>query len=118
MKFASIGLSTILLAASTTALAVNHSQHMPQNSMHQADMHATAQGHMGQGVVNKIDPQHHKVNLTHGPIDSLGWPGMTMDFTVKDAAILKGLKPGQKVMFEVVNEGPRMYFITHITPQK
>lgn len=118
MKFATIGLSTILLAASTAALAESHSQHMPNNGMQQADKHAAAQNHMGQGVVNKIDLQHKKVNMTHGPIKSLGWPGMTMDFKVKDAAILKGIKPGQKVMFEVVNEGPRMYFVTHITPQK
>ncbi len=123
MKITTISLSVFLLATSTAALAADHSQHMSQSDMsqsgmHQADMHAAAQSHMGQGVVNKVDLQHNKVNMTHGPIESLGWPGMTMDFKVKDAAILKGIKPGQKVKFEVVNEGPRMYFVTHITPQK
>lgn len=113
MKFATFSLSVFLLVTSTAALAENHSQYMSQS-----DMHAAAQGHIGQGVVNKIDPQHNKINMTHGPIDSLGWPGMTMDFTVKDAAVLKGLKPGQKVTFEVVNEGPRKYVVTRILPQK
>ena len=117
MKFATFSFSAFLLATSTAALAADHMQHMPQADMHLADAHAV-QKHVGQGVVNKIDMQHNKVNMTHGPIQSLGWPGMTMDFKVKDAAILKGIKPGQKVMFEVVNEGPRMYFVTHITPQK
>ncbi|MFA7300317.1 MAG: copper-binding protein [Sideroxydans sp.] len=112
MKFATISLPVILLAASTAAMADSHQHNM------QSGMHAAAQGHTGQGVVNKIDLQHNKVNMTHGPIKSLGWPGMTMDFKFKDAAILKGIKPGQKVMFEVVNEGPRQYFVTHITPQK
>lgn len=118
MKFATFGLSAFLLATSTAVLAENHMQHMSQADMHQSGKNAAAQGHMGQGVVNKIDPQHNKINMTHGPIDSLGWPGMTMDFTVKDAAVLKGLKPGQKVTFEVVNEGPRKYVVTRITPQK
>ncbi len=117
MKLATISLSVFLLATSTAALAADHMQHMSQTDMQQADMHA-AQMHMGQGVVNKVDLQHNKVNMTHGPIASLGWPGMTMDFKVKDAAILKGIKPGQKVKFELVNEGPRMYFVTRITPQQ
>jgi Cu/Ag efflux protein CusF len=117
MKLATFSLSVFLLATSTATLAAEHMQHMSKDNMQQTDMHA-AQMHMGQGVVNKVDLQHNKVNMTHGPIKSLGWPGMTMDFKVKDAAILKGIKPGQKVMFEVVNEGPRMYFVTRITPQK
>jgi Cu/Ag efflux protein CusF len=119
MKFATLSLSVFLLATSTStaALAADHMQHMSQADMQQTDTHA-AQTHMGQGVVNKVDLQHNKVNMTHGPIDSLGWPGMTMDFKVKDAAILKGIKPGQKVTFEVVNEGPRKYFVTRIAPQK
>lgn len=113
MKLATFGFTVFLLAASAAVQAEEHSQHMPQS-----DMHANTQGHMGEGVVNKIDLQHNKVNMTHGPIPSLKWPGMTMDFKVKDTAILKGIKPGQKVTFEVVNEGPRKYFVTRITPQK
>lgn len=114
MKFAPLTLSLCLLASSTVALAEDHMHSM----QHGGDMHTMSQGHMGHGVVNKIDLQHNKVNMTHGPIQSLAWPGMTMDFKVKDAAILKGLKPGQQVTFEVVNEGPRQYFVTRITPQK
>ena len=74
--------------------------------------------HKGQGVVNKIDLSAGKVNLTHGPIKSLGWPGMTMDFSAKDPAVLKNIKVGQKVHFDVVNEGPRKYFVTKITPEE
>jgi len=113
MKFATISLSVFLLATTSTAvLAENHQHNM------QSGMHAAAQGHVGQGVANKIDPQHKKINLTHGPIKSLGWPGMTMDFSVKDAAVLQGIEAGQQVTFEVVNEGPKKYLVTRITPQK
>jgi Cu/Ag efflux protein CusF len=76
------------------------------------------QAHKAQGVVNKVDFQNGKINLTHGPIKSLGWSGMTMDFAVKDATILKHVQAGEKVNFEVVNEGPGKYFVTKITPEK
>jgi Cu(I)/Ag(I) efflux system membrane fusion protein len=56
--------------------------------------------------------------MTHGPVSSLGWPGMTMDFAVKDKSILKGLKVGQKVQFEIVQEGPGQFYVSRITPLK
>ena len=114
MKLITITLSIFMLAtAPTVTLAAAH-----QHDMNHAGMHPSAIGHPGHGVVNKVDLQHNKVNLTHGPIESLGWPGMTMDFRVKDAAVLQGVKPGQKVTFDVVNEGPGQYFVIRITPQK
>lgn len=79
---------------------------------------AAAQAHKGQGTVNKVDAEKNKVNITHGPIKSLGWAGMTMDFQVKDKAVLNGIKPGQQVEFEVVNEGPGQFVIMRITPLK
>lgn len=111
----SISLLFAALAHSGIALANENG-----NGMNHATMEGThampVQAHKAQGVVNKIDLQHGKVNLTHGPIKSLGWSGMTMDFAVKDATILKHVKPGQQVNFEVVNEGPGKYFVTRITP--
>jgi Cu(I)/Ag(I) efflux system protein CusF len=79
---------------------------------------STAQPHRAHGQVNKVDFQNGKVNLTHGPIKTLGWPGMTMDFKVKDMSILKRIMPGQEVDFEVVNEGPGQYYVVKITPSK
>ncbi|MDX1252449.1 MAG: copper-binding protein [Gammaproteobacteria bacterium] len=79
---------------------------------------ATAQAHKGQGMVNKLDVQAGIVNLTHGPIKSLGWSGMTMNFKVKDKAALDKIKAGMKVDFEVREEADGMFAITHINPAK
>ncbi|MBP0651882.1 copper-binding protein, partial [Mycobacterium tuberculosis] len=49
------------------------------------------------GKVNAVDAAKHVVNLTHGPIASLGWPAMTMDFGVAPAIDLSTLKPGDSV---------------------
>ena len=114
MKRTTISFSILLLA---TAPAVTLAE-TPQHDMNHAEMHASDRSHSGQGVVNKVDLQSNKVNLTHGPIPSLGWPGMTMDFKVKDATLLQNIKPGQKVTFGVIKEAPKKFVVTRITPQK
>ena len=62
---------------------------------------ASAQGNAVQGEVRKIDEAAGKVTLKHGPIRNLGMDqGMTMAFRVKDPAMLKQVKVGDKVEFE------------------
>jgi Cu(I)/Ag(I) efflux system protein CusF len=63
---------------------------------------ASAQAEMVKGVVKKIDSGAGKITLTHGPIKSLDMDeeNMTMVFRVKDAAMLKQVKVGDKVQFE------------------
>jgi Cu(I)/Ag(I) efflux system membrane fusion protein len=77
---------------------------------------AEGQAHKGQGTVNNVDAKAGKVNLTHGPIATLKWPGMTMDFQVKDTAVLKGVAPGQNVEFDIVQAGSSQFVITRIAP--
>ena len=72
------------------------------------------QTHRGQGTVNAVDVAAGKVNLTHEPLASLGWKGMTMDFSVQNPALLKNLKPGAQVNFELQKSGGA-YLITRIT---
>jgi len=79
---------------------------------------AESQAHKGQGTVNRVDANAGKVNLTHGPIPSLKWPGMTMDFAVKDKQALAKLKAGQKVEFKVAEQSKGQYVITEIAPVK
>jgi len=112
--------SLLLSLLISSGVAMAQGQAMSHDSMQgmQSGQAMTNQANTGIGMVNKVDLQHNKVNLTHGPIKSLGWPGMTMDFTVKDKSLLSGIKPGQKVEFDVTKEGPGQFFIVRITPSK
>lgn len=76
-----------------------------------------SQVHQGQGIVNKMDLDAGKVNITHEAIKSLKWPKMTMDFSVEDKSALAGVKPGMKVDFELAKFGSG-YRITRIVPVK
>lgn len=78
--------------------------------------HMASQANTGVGTVNRVDAQNGKINLTHGPIKSLGWPGMTMDFKVSNRSLLDGIRPGEKVEFDVVKQGPGQFYIARITP--
>jgi len=60
---------------------------------------------LSEGTVKKIDAASQRVMLTHGPIENLGMPPMTMMFKVKDATMLKQVKNGDKVHFRVEDLG-------------
>jgi Cu/Ag efflux protein CusF len=64
---------------------------------------AFAQAEMANGEVKKIDERAGKITLKHGPIKSLDMEdeSMTMVFRVQDPAMLKQVKVGDKVKFEV-----------------
>ena len=72
--------------------------------------------HRGTGTVDAVDLAQASVTLAHGPIASLKWPAMTMDFKVKDAALLRTLKPGRKIDFETVAGVPGEYLIVSARP--
>ena len=101
------------LTTSGAALAGENMQ-----GMNHAAMQGMNKVNKAVGVANSVDLQHGSINLTHGPVESLGWPGMTMDFSVKDKAMLQGIRAGQKVSFEIVKEGPGKFYISHITALK
>lgn len=72
---------------------------------------AASATHRGEGTVEAVDAKTASVTLAHGPIPTLKWPAMTMDFKVKDAALLRSLKPGQRIDFETVAGAPGEYVI-------
>jgi Cu/Ag efflux protein CusF len=79
---------------------------------------AAEPAHKGSGTVNSVDAKAGKVNLSHGPVASLNWPGMKMDFAVQDKQALAGLKPGTKVEFKLMEKSKGQYVITEIAPMK
>ncbi len=69
--------------------------------------------HKGVGIVTKIDRAKGVVTLAHGAIKSLGWPAMTMSFTVRDKALFDRLAIDKKVEFGFVQQG-KDYVITAV----
>lgn len=73
-------------------------------------------GHQAQGRVEEIDTKTGTVSIAHGPVASLKWPAMTMEFKAANDALLQALKPGTAVAFEFVERGQGEWVITAVTP--
>ena len=69
------------------------------------------------GVVNGVDRNTRRVNITHDGLESLKWPNkMKINFKAHDDALLEDLKPGMRVDFEIEKMGEE-YYITRIAPE-
>jgi Cu(I)/Ag(I) efflux system membrane fusion protein len=73
-----------------------------------------AAGHQAQGTVDSVDLKEGTVSLSHGPVASLKWPAMTMEFKLANASLLKDLKAGAKVAIEFVERAPGEWVITSV----
>jgi Cu/Ag efflux protein CusF len=73
-------------------------------------------GNQAEGTVDAVDARTGSVSINHGPVKSLQWPAMTMEFKVANEALLKGVKPGSAVAFEFVERQPGEWVITGIQP--
>lgn len=56
-----------------------------------------------QAEVLSVDKIEGKITLKHGPLKKLDMPAMTMDFKVKDLAMVNHIKKGDKVNFVAEN---------------
>jgi Cu/Ag efflux protein CusF len=53
------------------------------------------------GLVRKVDESANKITIKHGPMKKFDMEdGMTMVYAVKDPAMLKAVKTGDKVKFD------------------
>lgn len=59
-----------------------------------------AKTHHASGTVVGLDARSGTVELDHGPVPSLNWPAMKMEFEVQDKGLLSGVKPGDRVEFD------------------
>jgi len=78
---------------------------------------STAQRHQGEARVEAIGKD--AVTLTHGPIPSLKWGAMTMDFKAPASGWPRGLAVGDRVAFEfyMASEGlPQLTGLTPVAP--
>jgi len=67
----------------------------------------------GNGVIKAINTTDNTLNLQHEPIDELGWPAMTMDFSVMADVDLSALSLDQTIMFQLEKHGDS-YMITSL----
>ena len=72
-------------------------------------------GHKAEGTLNAIDGA--SVTISHGPVPSLNWPSMKMDFVLANPALVAGVKPGTAVTIEFVERQPGEWVITALQPQ-
>ena len=71
-------------------------------------------GHQAEGTLDAVDNKGGRVTITHDPIKTLGWPGMTMDFPLANSALVQGIKPGTAIIFEFVERKPGEWVITKL----
>lgn len=79
---------------------------------------ATGVGHRAEGTVEEVDAKTSTVTLAHGPVASLQWPAMSMEFKVANSALLQDLKPGSAVAVEFIERGQGEWVITTARPQR
>jgi RND family efflux transporter MFP subunit len=72
--------------------------------------------HSAQGKVEAVDRSTASASIAHGPVPSLKWTGMTMEFKVRDAKLLESLKPGASINFEFTEQAPGEWTIVRVTP--
>lgn len=69
-----------------------------------------------EGRVDSVDGASGAVTISHGPVPSLKWPAMTMEFVVANDALRQQLKPGASLSFEFVERAPGEWVITGVKP--
>ena len=73
-----------------------------------------ATGHQAEGSVDSIDLKDGSITLSHGPVASLKWPAMTMEFKAANASLLQYLKPGSRIKVEFVERAQGEWVITSV----
>ena len=71
--------------------------------------------HSAEGVLTAIDRAAGTVSISHGAVSSLGWPAMTMNFTLADPKLAAGFAPGEKVAFHFTVEGGMNATVTRLS---
>ena len=96
--------------------AFGHGGHGGKPAADKPPVPGAPQTHKARGTVAALDALAGTVEISHGPIPSLQWPAMSMEFKVGDKAMLAGIKKGQAVEFEISGEGAGEYVIRRIAP--
>ena len=92
----------LLIAAAALVLATTQSTAALAHEGHDHSAPAPVAGAAaGVGVVKAVNAAAGTVTIAHEPIKALNWGAMVMPFKAADPAILKDVKVGQKVNFQI-----------------
>ncbi|HCI14153.1 MAG TPA: hypothetical protein DFK12_09395 [Gallionellaceae bacterium] len=105
---------TLMIAMTATVPMAGTAYAATPSHNHEEAQHAQAQTkHEGYGVFKAVNTEAGKVQIAHQPIDSLGWPAMTMWFALR-GPLPQGLKAGDAVRFELAQENGKQWVIVAI----
>lgn len=90
----------LLIAVSACSPEADKQQTTAPNDAAAATPASEVQHGKGEGTITAIDEAKGMITLDHGEIAALKWPPMTMGFKAP-ADLLKGLKVGDRVVFEL-----------------
>ena len=123
LRITTTTLMLLLAAGLTFAEGMNGLSSMSNmNNMNGMPMSGTmapqsaTQVHHAMGIVKNVDTAAGRVTITHGPINSIPWPAMTMGFPVKDKAMLDQITVGEKVDFDLMPAGKDQFMVIRINP--
>jgi Cu(I)/Ag(I) efflux system membrane fusion protein len=68
--------------------------------------------HHAEGRVEKVGPN--AVTISHGPVASIGWGPMTMDFSVPKGRLPADVKSGDAIAFDFVQTPAGAFEVTRI----
>ncbi|HMB60008.1 MAG TPA: copper-binding protein, partial [Xanthomonadales bacterium] len=73
----------------------------------------------GSGTVTQMDIPSRRMTIHHGPIDALGWPSMTMEFTALPGVDMSRIQQGQSVHFSIRPDAAGVYVVdmVHLVDQ-
>ena len=107
-----LGVTTLAIMGFTPQASAGDNMHKSMN--HHGQTSAEHKEIMGSGVVNNIDLDNRKINLSHEAIPALKWPKMTMDMNVSDNIDLNMLSPDEAINFHIELGADKVYRITKI----
>ena len=92
-----------LAAALASIAACDAPETSNSNTSSPAVQEKTAETHSATGTVTTVSAGN--VTIAHEPVATIQWPAMTMTFAADDAAMLQGIKPGDRVSFAFRESG-------------
>ncbi|HEY0665778.1 MAG TPA: efflux RND transporter periplasmic adaptor subunit [Gallionella sp.] len=85
----------------------------PQNPAPELSKQKTV-SHQARGILEAVHDDG-TVSISHEPVATLGWPGMTMDFALANTRLAAGIPPGSRIAFEIVERGEGDWVIIGMT---